>query len=116
LGIKYYIRYVDDVDLIIKAEDVEAVKDAIEDFLWTALKLILNNKTCVCRIDQPVEFVGCIITPHGIRLRKRTVRHAKRAMKHIEEMYAIGAIDLDSALDTIRSYIGMSQHKKGASL
>lgn len=67
LGIKYYIRYVDDVDLIIKAEDVEAVKDAIEDFLWTALKLSLNNKTCVCRIDQPVEFVGCIITPHGIR-------------------------------------------------
>lgn len=116
LGIKYYIRYVDDVDLIIKAEDVEAVKDAIEDFLWTALKLSLNNKTCVCRIDQPVEFVGCIITPHGIRLRKRTVRHAKRAMKHIEEMYAIGAIELDSALDIIRSYIGMSQHKNGYNL
>lgn len=37
-------------------------------------------------------------------------------MKHIEEMYAIGAIDLDSALDTIRSYIGMSQHKNGYNL
>ncbi len=116
LRIKHYIRYMDDTILIVKAGDVQRVRDAIEAYLATTLKLTLNGKTGVYRVDQPLEFVGSIITPHGVRLRKQTIRHAKRAMKHIEEMYAVGAVDLDSALETIRSYIGLTQHKSGCNL
>ncbi len=117
LKIRYYIRYMDDIVILVKG--VKAAEDSkrrIESFMVQSLKLDMNRKTAIYRITDQIEYVGAIITPHGMRLRKQTVRHAKRSMLHVAEMYAIGAIDLSSALETIRRYQGMTKHKNGYNL
>jgi retron-type reverse transcriptase len=117
LRLRYYIRYMDDVVILVRGSDeAERCHAEIEVFLRERLKLDMNRKTATYRINDQIEFVGAIITPYGMRLRKKTVRHAKRSMKHVAEMYAIGTIDLDTALATIRCYIGLTRHKNGHSL
>ena len=59
LGIRYYIRYMDDV--IILGNDklqLRYWKEQIGEFLETELELNLNNKTCIRPIGQGIEFVG----------------------------------------------------------
>ncbi|MDD2647335.1 MAG: reverse transcriptase domain-containing protein [Eubacteriales bacterium] len=117
LKLRYYIRYMDDTIILIKGrKEAERVKELIGQFMRAELRLALNQKTAIYPVRQGCEFVGCVISPHGIRIRKSSERHIKRSLKHVAEMYALGAIDLQSALDTISSYHGLTQHKCGYNL
>lgn len=117
LKLRYYIRYMDDTIILIKGRvEAERVKRLIGEYLQTELRLALNQKTAIYPVCQGCEFVGCRISPHGIRIRKSTEKHVKRSLKHVAEMYELGAIDLQSALDTVSSYHGLTRHKNGYNL
>lgn len=70
----------------------------------------MSPKAKIIRADQPIEFVGFNVSPHGLRLRKKTVKHMKRSMKHVARLYADGVIGLESAMDSIICYRGMTTH------
>lgn len=117
LKVHFYARNMDDIAMIVHGE--EAARDALKsvrEFLKSRLLLDINRKTGIRRITEPVEFVGVVITPHGMRIRKQTTKHVKRALRHIERAYSRGEIELSDALSTIRSYFGLTRHKSGYNL
>jgi len=79
-------------------------------FLRENLRLNMSAKACIVRADRPVEFVGYIVSPHGLRLRKKTVRHIKRSIKHVTGLYTDGALPFERARDSIICYLGMTEH------
>lgn len=40
----------------------------------------------------------------------------KRALLHTAELYADGIIEIDNAMDTVNSYMGMTEHCNGYNL
>ena len=63
-----------------------------------------------------MEFVGYMLTPHGIRMRKKTTQHIKRALIHIMNAFAFGAISYESAMESVICYVGMCKHCNGFNL
>ena len=63
-----------------------------------------------------MEFVGYLLTPQGIRMRKKTTRHMKKSLKHIMNAYAMGAISYDHAMESVICYVGMCKHCNGRNM
>lgn len=106
-----YARYMD--DMYLQGESKQQIWDslgAMDDFLRENMGLQLNNKTAVMRYDDGVEFVGRVITPDRITLRKSSSLQMKQHLNYVKKAYAAGEVDLDYALDVIRSYLGLLKH------
>lgn len=116
LKLRYYVRYMDDFIILCRREEAQAILDSITVFLRERLKLAISPKSRILPASQPVEFVGYTISPHGLRLRKKTDRHIKHALKKVAEKYAAGQIDIDEAVNTLKSYHGMTKHCNGYNL
>lgn len=107
-GIKYYIRYMDDV--IVLSDDKAALnryKKEFSDFLNDELRLRLNNKTAIRPVSQGIEFVGFRIWPGYVRLRKSTSLHMKRHLKEIQEKYRNYEMTFERANQTVQSYVAL---------
>lgn len=114
LHLHFYVRYMDDFCIFIKGKDnARKAFEEIGKFLRENMALDISPKSVIQKATAPVEFVGYLITPHGIRLRKKTVRHMKRGMKHLMHQYAIGAIPYEKALESAVCYIGMCKNCNG---
>lgn len=114
LKLHFYERYMDDFAAIVKGPDeARRVFDLMSDFLRQDLHLEMSRKAKIVGINKPTEFVGYSVSPHGLRLRKSTVKHIKSSLKHVSGLYADGAINYESAIDTITCYIGMTKHCNG---
>jgi len=76
LRIKHYLRYCD--DFVILSNDEEYLKQSIlliEKFLNENLKLRLHeNKVCIRKLKQGIDFLGYVILPHHTVLRTKTRR------------------------------------------
>lgn len=116
LKLHYYVRYMDDFMIVCKRDEAQAILDSITVFLRERLKLAISPKSRILPARQPVEFVGYTITPHGLRLRRKTERHIKRVLKHIARKYAAGEIGIEEAMNTLMSYHGMTKHCNGYNL
>jgi len=82
LGVKHYVRYCDDFVMVASSrrEGFE-VTGRCDAFLRSRLKLELHShKIHVRTWEQGVDFLGYVILPHAILLRKET---AKRAIRNI---------------------------------
>ena len=73
----------------------------------------LLHKSKIQKATAPVEFVGYLITPHGIRMRKKTTKHIKKSLKHVMKAYANGEIEYDKAMETVTCYLGMCKKCNG---
>ncbi len=82
LRVPFYLRYVDDFVLLHEsAEQLHTWKSAIESFLADRLRLKLHpNKTLVQPIHRGCDFVGYVVRPHHIQVRRRTIRAMKRRL------------------------------------
>ena len=117
LKLRYYARYMDDFCILVKGrEEAGRILAQIERFLREELMLELSPKSKILPAWRDVEFVGYVISPHGMRLRKRTQRHIKRALVHMAKLYNVGAVDFDACLQVIRCYIGMTKYCNGFNL
>lgn len=117
LGIRYYIRYMDDV--IILGNDklqLRYWKEQIGEFLETELELNLNNKTCIRPIGQGIEFVGYRVWADKVVVQKSTTLRIKRSLNGIRKLYAEGKMSFEKVTETFRCYIGMLQHTDSQAL
>lgn len=112
-----YIRYMD--DMILKCDSKQQAWDAIgmlDDFLQGEMGLQLNNKTAVMKYDDGVEFVGRIVKPDRIDLRKSSSLQMKRHLDYVREAYSRGEVPLEYAQDVIVSYLGLLKHTSSKEL
>lgn len=109
LKLHYYVRYMDDFCILVKGrEEAKRIMALIDAFLRCKLHLELNSKSRIVPAVQGCEFVGYRITPHGMRLRKKTIQHIKSCLKHISGIYTDGAISYDSAMHSLQSCLGLT--------
>lgn len=114
LKLHFYVRYMDDFCIFVKGkESARDVCRKIEVFLRNELLLDISPKSRIQKACAPVEFVGYLLTPHGIRMRKKTTKHIKKSLKHVMAGYAAGEIGYEKALESAASYLGMCKHCNG---
>lgn len=111
LGIKYMVRYMDDVVILHHDKKVlHEYKTLIEAFLNNKLNLHLNNKTAIRPISLGAEFVGYRVWPTHIKIRKSTSLKIKRRLKYVKKLYEADKIPFEKVNATVQSYMGMLKH------
>lgn len=112
LGIKYYIRYMD--DFVILHHDkkyLHSILDEISGFLENTLKLALNGKTQVFPAGpQGIDFLGYRIWPDYRLLRKANILRNKRKFRKYQRLYVSGEIDIKEISAGIASWIAHCKH------
>lgn len=113
LRVRHYIRYMDDFILIVRKRDAERIQERITAFLREELLLELSGKSRILPLLQGCEFVGYRVTPQGLRLRKKTTKHMKAALRQLDELVETGEITAEKARSGANSYLGMLDHCSG---
>lgn len=111
LGIKRYIRYMDDI--IILDTDKERLREygrRMTEFIEERLHLNFNNKTALRPVRVGCEFVGYVIYDDHVILRKSTTLRMKRRLREVRQDYHDGKITFQEANDTMQSYLAMLRH------
>ena len=116
LGIKYYIRYMD--DLVIIHHDKEYLKFCLSqmtNLLESELKLEFNEKTQIKSIKKSVTFLGWNFSLSKTgkvsrRLKTQSKVRFKRKIRKLKKDYECGAIDLADVKNSIASYKGHLKH------
>lgn len=108
LKIKQYIRYCDDFVIVYTDKAyLESLIPIIESFLYEHLRLILHpKKREIRKVSQGIDFLGYIVFPHYIRVRKTT-------RKRIQRKYKEGLNDAQKiSYDGVLSHASEYQFKK----
>lgn len=114
LHLHYYVRYMDDFCIFVKGkEEAQQVFQEIRRFLQEELLLEMSPKSIIQKATAPVEYVGYLITPHGIRMRKKTTAHVKRSLKHLLAAHEEGRVPWEKAVEAGVCYLGMCKHVQG---
>lgn len=111
LRVPYYARYMDDMIILClsKAETWDAISE-VGAYLEETLGLNLNNKTAVVPIGQRVEFVGRMISPKKIELRRSTSLQMKQHLAYVMNHYSTGELPLEYCESVIGAYLGLMKH------
>ena len=113
----YYIRYMDDMLCIAPSkQQVWDIVHATDDFLRENFDLQLNNKTAVIPAGEGCEFIGKIVRPNSISIRKSTSLQMKRHLTYVREAYGRGEVPLEYARDVVVSYLGLLEHTNSKAL
>lgn len=116
LGIKYYVRYMD--DFILVHEDREYLKYClarIQEMVEKDLKLQLNSKTEIFPLKQGFEFLGwkMFLTKTGKVVKKVKAQSKLRAIKRFKLMnkqYTEGKITFHDVSQVVQSYDAHFSH------
>ncbi len=94
MGIKYYIRYVDDLVLLSSnKKHLHKVKRALDEYLST-IELTIKDNWQVFRVDKrPVDFLGFKFYRDKTLLRKRNALRIKRRLKKILKKKYLNYLD-----------------------
>jgi retron-type reverse transcriptase len=82
LGVRYYLRYMD--DFLIFHEDPKKLvvfKREVDGFVSSELLLKLGKKRSGIELADRVDFLGYVLFPHYVKLRKSTVSRAVRRFR-----------------------------------
>lgn len=107
LGVKDYIRYMD--DFIILSPDKDQLREwlaAIERFLRDELKLELNPKTTILAAKNGIDFVGYKHRATHRKVRRDSIKRIKRTIKKCE----CGKITKEQMQKSIQSWTGHAGH------
>ncbi len=114
LGVRYYVRYMDDF-VILHPDKAELwnLLARIREYLTEKLHLVLNRKTGIYQASQGVDFAGYRHWSTHILPRKRNIQAAKNRFAWMTGAYPEGLIDLDQVRSSVASFVGYTQHCKG---
>lgn len=114
LGVKHYIRYMDDFLVLhgSKAFLWELLAE-MRDFLAVRLRLALNPKTGVYPASHGVDFAGYRHWPGYVLPRKRNVRRAAKRFRGLSRVYARGDVSLPIVRSCVASFVGYMKHCRG---
>lgn len=110
LGFKSYFRYVDDILVIDKdKEKLKELELIIDNYLRKNLGLYLNrDKTKINRVYNGVDFVGYVVKPYGVLLRKRLKFKIAQAIKRFKRKC--------DNISSLNSYVGKMKDTKSHKL
>lgn len=113
MGVRFYLRYMDDFVLIGPSGDwCRTALGQITRFL-TCQRLTLNPKTGIWPASRGIDFVGYRHWPGHTLPRKRTVKRARRQFKSLALRYRRGDIELDYVRPRVVSFTGYMAHCNG---
>jgi len=93
LGVKRYVRYVDDFVIVHQSrQQLEAWKVEIECFLAEQLQLGLKDDVRLAPLSQGIDFLGYIVLPSHLRVRRRVIQHARETLHHWQQRHVHGAV------------------------
>lgn len=108
LGLRHYVRYVDDITVFHQdAKYLATIPAKIDEFLQTRLLLRLHpKKTSINRIEHGFDGLGYVIRPYSRYLRRSTVRNAFKKIQGLCRSKA----DPQQVLQVAHSYFGIFGH------
>jgi len=111
LGIKYYLRYMDDFVILERAKpELRELLYRIEEFLACKLLLCFNPKTSISPTNKGVDFAGYRTWATHILPRKRNVKRARRRLKKLARLYSRKLIPLEEFKASLMSFLGYIKH------
>ncbi len=111
LGIKYYIRYMDDIIILHDDKrELKEIKDKVESYAKEVLRLDINDKSVLRPVSLGIDFCGYKVWNNHIKLRKSTALRMKRYLKLLKKKYARGEIDYPEIKQVLVSYHGILKH------
>lgn len=122
LGVKYYLRYMDDFCAIVETkEEAKEVLKKMQKFLWDELRLETNSKTQIFPIKNGVDFLGfhTYITKTGKvyrKIRRDSKEKMKKKLKKFNKLYEEGKITKESIDRSYASWKGHAEHGSCGSL
>lgn len=83
LKIKWYLRYVDDWIILSRSNaDLRHYIGQISSFLKSRLRLVVQlKKTILGRVSDGIDFVGYIVRPHYILVRRRIIWQCRQGLE-----------------------------------
>ena len=112
LKVRNYARYTD--DFVIVSQNPEYLKNlvpSIDHFLRERLFLSLHpQKVTIRKYTQGVDFLGYVVFPHYVRVRKKTERRMFKKLKERIAAYRNGVISEQSLNGSLCSYQGVLSH------
>ena len=112
LGVKKYIRYMDDmVALSAGKDELHELRAQINGFLYRRLKLRLKEKgTFLAPVLQGIPFLGFRVFPNLIRLKRTNLVRFRRKFREKENAYLSGEMDEDRFTRSAASMLGHVLH------
>lgn len=111
LGLKYYIRYMDDIVIIVEnKERAKEVLELIRTKIETELSLKLNeNKSKIFPIAQGVNFIGFKIYPTHMLLRDDSKKRIKQKLRKFKPMLIEEKITIEKVEQILNSWHGHAE-------
>lgn len=104
LKLKYYARYVDDIVAIDGSGSLLSdAYDSLSKYAKDRLKLTFHpNKKEINTVDRGINFVGYIIKPHSMYIRRSTVDNIQSRIENLT--------NFNETRSSINSYMGILRH------
>lgn len=114
LGLRFYVRYMDDTIIITetKEEAVDAMRLMGE--MLREIGLSLNPKTAVHPASRGVDFCGYRIWATHMLLRKRNIKRARKQFRRLSARYRKGEITLMHVQPRVASFLAYTKHCQSA--
>lgn len=117
LGIKYYVRYMDDCIAIVPTrEDAKLLKERMVWFLRTKLNLKENDKTQIFPLKQGVNAYGFKIWTTHRKVRDQSKRAMKRRIKAMDRKLKEGLLTEKEVKQAVDSWLGHARHSNSYNL
>lgn len=122
LGVKYYLRYMDDFFAIVESkEKANEILNKMKEFLWNELKLETNAKTQIFPMKNGVDFLGfhTYITATGKvirRIRRDSKERMKKKLRKFKKLYKEGKITKEAIDRSYSSWVAHAKHGSCRSL
>jgi len=106
-----YARYMDDIIVFTSTkEEAKKLLKLIQEFLYFRLKLKLNPKSCISKLNKSVYFSGYICRCYGILPRKRNICKFNKRIKTLNRLLANNKISLVYMYQVACSFYGYVKH------
>jgi len=112
LGLKFYVRYADDIIVVVKSKDeAKRYLKLLKEFIENELNLVVNeNKTKIFPIEQGVNALGYKIYRTHMLLRNESKKRIKRKLKKMENLIEIGKMRPEKAEQMLNSWKGHADY------
>ncbi len=112
LGVKCYVRYMDDfIALANTKTDLHILKATVSKFLRQKLGLQLKESaTFIAPVKQGIPFLGFRVFPHLLRLKRENLLRFRRNYCKKEKAYLSGKIDEAAFIRSVNSMSGHIAH------
>ena len=117
LGLKWYVRYMDDICIIVKdRETARNVLAKIRTYVKDHLDLELNEKTHIYPLAQGINTLGFRIHTTHLEVRNSSKAAMKCRIRKIDEKVQSGRLTKKQAQQAVNAWLGHARHSNSYNL